>query len=284
MERIGIIGGSGLYELAGINKKEEVSLSTPYGNPSDKFILAELAGRQLIFLPRHGRSHNISPSQINYRANIYGMKKLGAGWLISVSACGSLREEIKPMDFVIPRQFVDRTNQARKYTFFDEGAVAHISFAYPVCEKLADNLLAAAGAAGVTVHRQGTYLNMEGPQFSTLAESNLYRAWGMDIIGMTNLAEARLAREAELCYSTLAAVTDYDCWRQEEVTIDTVIKNLQNNVTFAQKILAAVIPLIGKERRCPCGEALKNAIVTRPQAMTKEVKEKLGIIIKKYVR
>lgn len=283
MERIGIIGGSGLYDLAGITEKEEVSLSTPYGRPSDKYVIAELGGRQLVFLPRHGRGHSIGPSQINYRANIYGMKKLGAGWIISVSACGSLREEIKPMDFVVPRQFVDRTNQARKYTFFDEGIVAHISFAYPVCEKLANNIFTGAKNIGVDIHPAGTYLNMEGPQFSTLAESNLYRVWGMDIIGMTNLAEARLAREAEICYATLAAVTDYDCWRQEEVSIDIVIKNLQNNVANAKKILGAVIPLIGKQRECACSEALKNAIVTRPQMIPEETKQKLDIIINKYL-
>lgn len=285
MERIGIIGGSGLYSLDGIKKKEEVSLSTPYGNPSGKFIVAEFKDKEIVFLPRHGVDHNISPSRINYRANIYGMKKLSVGWIISVSACGSLREELKPRDFVIPLQFVDRTNQARKYTFFDEGVVAHIAFANPVCECLSKLVFDAAKKVGVEVHYGKTYINMEGPQFSTLAESNLYRSWGMDIIGMTNMAEARLAREAEICYATLAAVTDYDCWRQDEesVSLEMILDNLKNNTQNAKRILELVLPLIGKERRCLCSQALKYAIVTQAKAIPRAIKDKLAVIAGKYM-
>jgi 5'-methylthioadenosine phosphorylase len=284
MKRIGIIGGSGLYNLEGITKKEEISIDTPFGKPSDNFILTEFEGKEVLFLPRHGRAHAISPSSINYRANIYGMKKLGVEWIISVSACGSLKEELKPKDFVIPLQFVDRTNQARKYTFFDEGIVAHVSLAYPVCQELAEKINQAAKNVGVSTHYGGTYLNMEGPQFSTLAESNLYRSWGMDIIGMTNMAEARLAREAEICYSTLAAVTDYDCWREEVVTLDIVLDNLKQNIDNAQKILKAVLSLIGEERPCGCSKALGEAIVTRPQNISDSVKQKLDVIAGKYLK
>jgi len=285
MERIGIIGGSGLYDLEGLKKKDEVDLNTPFGSPSDKFIVAEFAEREIVFLPRHGRKHNIPPSSINYRANIYGMKKLGAGWIISVSACGSLKEELKPLDFVLPLQFVDRTNQARKYTFFDEEIVVHIGFAHPVCENLADKLRQAAKKSAVTAYYGGTYLNMEGPQFSTLAESKLYRSWGMDIIGMTNMAEARLAREAEICYATLAAVTDYDCWHSSHsvVTAQMVINNLLKNVDNAKKILKAVVPLIEKERACGCKDTLKNSIVTPLKEVTPSKKESLKHIISKYL-
>ncbi|RKY45979.1 MAG: S-methyl-5'-thioadenosine phosphorylase [Candidatus Omnitrophota bacterium] len=285
MERVGIIGGSGLYKIEGLKRKKEISLTTPFGKPSDKFILAEFQGREVVFLPRHGRNHKISPSTINYRANIYGMKKLGVGWIISVSACGSLKEHIQPLDFVIPLQFVDRTNQARKYTFFDEGIVVHISFAHPVCESLAKKLKEGAKKVGVKLHYGGVYLNMEGPQFSTLAESNLYRSWGMDIIGMTNMAEARLAREAEICYATLAAVTDYDCWHpsHDNVTAQMVIDNLFKNVENAKKILKEIIPLIEKKRECNCKQALKDAIVTPKRAIPPKKKLALKPIIGKYL-
>ncbi|UCG35764.1 MAG: S-methyl-5'-thioadenosine phosphorylase [Candidatus Omnitrophota bacterium] len=285
MERIGIIGGSGLYQLEGVKVKKEISLNTPFGDPSDKFILVELDGREVVFLPRHGKAHSISPSRINYRANIYGMKKLNVGWIISVSACGSLKEELKPLDFVIPTQFVDRTNQARAHTFFDEGIVAHIGFAQPICTELAKVVQKAAEGVGVTVHYGGTYLNMEGPQFSTLAESNLYRSWGLDIIGMTNMAEARLAREAEICYSSLAAVTDYDCWHQteESVSVDIILDNLRRNVDNAKKVIKSAISAISKARSCSCENALKYAIVTQAPAIPKKVKQKLDIIIGKYI-
>lgn len=285
MSRIGVIGGSGLYNLEGADKKDEIYLNTPFGRPSDKFILMEFAGKEVVFLPRHGREHTVNPSQINYRANIYGMKQLGVERLISVSACGSLKEELKPTDFVIPLQFVDRTNQGRPHTFFDEGIVVHVSLAYPICEELAKNVLTSARNVGVSVHDGGTYLNMEGPQFSTLAESNLYRMWGMDIIGMTNMTEARLAREAEICYVSLCAVTDYDCWRQEEeaVTVDIILEYLRKNTENAKKILRTVIPFLDGERTCSCREALKYAIVTNTAASSVEIKKKLNILIGKYM-
>lgn len=286
MKRIGIIGGSGLYDIEGLEAKEWIEVKTPFGEPSDKFLLGKLGEKEVVFLPRHGRGHKVSPSQLNYRANIFGMKYLGVERLISVSACGSLKETIKPLDFVIPTQFVDRTNQARKQTFFDDRIVVHISFSQPVCLELANIIYNTAKQKPLTVHFGGTYLNMEGPQFSTLAESNLYRMWGMDIIGMTNMAEARLAREAEICYATLAAVTDYDCWHSsaETVSADMVLSNLKKNVKRAKEILKDVIANIPPKRTCSCKEALKYAIVTNPKAIPQEVKEKLGILIKKYIR
>lgn len=284
MSRIGVIGGSGLYDLEGVKKIDEVEVKTPFGSPSDKFTVCELEGKEIIFLPRHGKNHRISPSNINYRANIYGMKKLNADRIISVSACGSLKEELRPLDFVIPAQFVDRTNQARKYTFFDEGAVAHISFAHPICKALAATLEQAAASTKINAHYGGTYLNMEGPQFSTLAESNLYRSWGMHIIGMTNMAEARLAREAEICYVSLAAITDYDCWHSEHdsVTVDVILGNLRKNVESSKKILKKFIQL-SEEKDCSCKQALKHAIVTRQDFIPEETKKKLSIIIEKYI-
>ncbi|MDD5195483.1 MAG: S-methyl-5'-thioadenosine phosphorylase [Candidatus Omnitrophica bacterium] len=286
MARIGVIGGSGLYQLEGLKVKKEVAVTTPFGKPSDKFILAELSGREIVFLPRHDKNHTIGPSGINYRANIYGMKQLGVEWIISVTACGSLKENLRPMDFVIPTQFVDRTNQARPQTFFDRGIVAHISFANPVCEHLAKNLYAAAKKTKVRSHYGGVYVNMEGPQFSTLAESNLYRSWNMDIIGMTNMTEARLAREAEICYATLAAVTDYDCWRQtsESVSVDMILANLKRNVANAKEIIKKVIALIPEKRTCACQDALRYAIVTNSKAIPKNTKKKLGLLIGKYTR
>ncbi len=286
MGKIGIIGGSGLYGLEGIKEKEEVAINTPYGAPSDRFFISELEGKEVVFLPRHGKHHQFNPSSINYRANIYGMKKLGVEKLISLTACGSLKERYQPMDFVIPLQFVDRTNQARKYTFFDQGVTVHIGFAHPVCLDLAGQLKQAAENVGVTTHYGGTYLNMEGPQFSTLAESNLYRSWGMDIIGMTNMAEARLAREAEICYVSLAAVTDYDCWHpdHDNVTLDIILNNLKNNVANSKKILTEFISLVTDQRNCGHQEALRQAIVTRPEYIPAEIKKKLDIILSKYLK
>lgn len=286
MGHIGIIGGSGLYRMEGLKKIKSVAVKTPFGAPSDKYITGELLGRQVVFLPRHGLGHRIGPSQINFRANIYGMKALGVDRIISISACGSLKEDIKPLDFVIPDQFVDRTNQARKMSFFEKGIVAHIGFADPVCKRLSEAVYLAAGEAGVTAHFGGTYLNMEGPAFSTRAESNLYRAWGMHIIGMTNMAEARLAREAEICYSTLAAVTDYDCWYvgQEEVTIDMVIANLKKNIENAKCILRRLIPALPKEQPCPCHKALEYAIITDRKLIPEKTRKDLRLIIGKYIK
>jgi len=286
MGRIGIIGGSGLYKMEGLKDVKAVALDTPFGEPSDKFIVGELESREVVFLPRHGVGHRISPTQINYRANIYGMKKLGVERIISVTACGSLKEEIKPLDFVVVDQFIDRTNHAREMTFFDEGIVAHIMFAHPVCGQLSGFIYEAGKESGVKMHHKGTYINMEGPAFSTLAESNLYRSWGVDVIGMTNLPEAKLAREAEICYSTLAAVTDYDCWHphEETVTIDMVIQNLNKNIENAKKILAKVIKGLPSKRDCPCCNALEYAIITSRELIPAQTKKKLSLIIGKYIK
>ncbi|MBN1353583.1 MAG: S-methyl-5'-thioadenosine phosphorylase [Candidatus Omnitrophica bacterium] len=283
---IGVMGGSGLYHIDGMDIKQRKRITTPFGNPSGEFIIGKLEGSDIAFLPRHDRGHVISPTKINYRANIYGMKQLGVDRIISITACGSLKEELKPMDFVIPLQFVDRTNQARQYTFFDDGIVAHISFAHPICEDFADIVYEAAAGEGLNVHLGGTYINMEGPQFSTLAESNLYRSWGMDIIGMTNMTEARLAREAEICYVSLASVTDYDCWREtsESVNVDMIVANLTKNVENAKKILKKVITLISGERTCACKDALKYAILTDPRFISEKTKDRLSLIIGKYVK
>ncbi|MBN3038642.1 MAG: S-methyl-5'-thioadenosine phosphorylase [Candidatus Omnitrophica bacterium] len=285
MSKIGIIGGSGLYSIEGMKLKERIRLDTPFGRPSDEFISGELEGRPVIFLPRHARGHKISPTEINFRANIYGMKKLGVERIISVCAVGSLKEEIKPCDLLIPDQFVDRTNQARKSTFFEDGIVAHIAFAEPVCPITARILNQAATGLGLTVHPKGTYINMEGPAFSTRAESNLYKSWGMDIIGMTNMAEARLAREAELCYVTLSMVTDYDCWRQgsEEVSVDLILENANKNIENAKRVIKEAIRHMPAERNCLCVHALKGAIATAPQNISAEAKKKLSIIIGKYL-
>lgn len=285
MSRIGIIGGSGLYKIEGIKNVKKLSIQTPFGKPSDKFIVGNLEGREVVFLPRHGVGHRISPTRINYRANIYGMKKLGVERIISVTACGSLKEELKPMDFVVVDQFVDRTNHSREMSFFDKGVVAHIGFAYPVCKELAESVYKAGAALKLNMHKGGTYLNMEGPAFSTLAESKLYRSWGMDVIGMTNMPEAKLAREAEICYSTLACVTDYDCWhpQHESVTIDMIIQNLLNNVENAKKIISAVVGALAEHRTCDCKDTLKFAIITDKKLIPAKVKKDLGIIIGKYI-
>ena len=281
---IGIIGGSGLYNIEGIKDIQSVSVDTPFGMPSDSFTVGTLEGRQVAFLPRHGKGHTILPSELNFRANIYAMKKLGAGHIIAVSAVGSMKEEIKPLDIVIPDQFFDRT-RGRISTFFGEGIVGHVSFADPVCETLADKLHHAAKSVGARVHKGGTYLCMEGPLFSTRAESNVYRQWGVSIIGMTNLQEAKLAREAEICYSTLAMSTDYDCWRVEEesVTLEMIIGNLNKNAEMAKRILKTVIPTIPKERKCACATASQHAIVTHKDKIPENTKKKLDVIFGKYI-
>jgi len=284
MSKIGIIGGSGLYKIEGIKNVKEVSVSTPFGKPSDKFITGKLEGKEVVFLPRHGVGHRISPSEINYRANIYGMKKLGVERIISVTACGSLKEELKPMDFVVVDQFVDRTNHARNMTFFEKGIVAHLVFAHPVCNELSRRILEAGKNLKLNLHEGGTYVTMEGPAFSTLAESNLYRRWGMDVIGMTNMSEAKLAREAEICYAVLAAVTDYDCWhpQHESVTVEMIINNLSKNIANAKKILTSTLRNLPSTRTCACGDALKYAIVTDRKLIPQKIKKDLKPIIGKY--
>lgn len=282
---IGIIGGSGLYNIEGIKDIQSVSVDTPFGKPSDSFTVGTLEGRNVAFLPRHGKGHTILPSELNFRANIYAMKKLGAGHIIAVSAVGSMKEEIKPLDIVIPDQFFDRT-RGRISTFFGEGIVGHVSFADPVCATLADKLHHAVKSVGARVHKGGTYLCMEGPLFSTRAESHVYRQWGVSIIGMTNLQEAKLAREAEICYSTLAMSTDYDCWRVEEepVTLEMIIGNLNKNAETAKRILKAVIPTIAKERTCACATASQSAIVTHKDNIPESTKKKLDVIFGKYFK
>lgn len=290
MPRIGIIGGSGLYEIEGLQNTKWTEVDTPFGKPSDKYLIGKLNGEELAFLPRHGRGHKIMPSEVNYRANIFGMKKLGVEWLISISTVGSFKKEIKPLDIVIIDQFVDRTNQARKMTFFGDGIVAHIAFAEPICSVLSDILYEVAKKLAVqnniTVHKGGTYINMEGPAFSTEAESFLYKSWGMDVIGMTNMPEAKLAREAEMCFATVAMVTDYDAWYGEEsvVTVDMIIQNLNKNVKVVKGLIKNTIPLIPKERNCICADALKNAIITGAELVPKKRKKELQLIIGKYLK
>src|SRR5881394_2337865 len=269
---IGIIGGSGLYQMPELENIREVPVETPFGDPSDAFIVGELEGVTVAFLPRHGRGHRLTPSELPFRSNIYAMKLLGVEYILSVSAVGSLQEQYAPTDFVIPDQFFDRTRaRAHESTFFGEGIVGHITFANPVCNELGDILEASCKEVGVTIHRGGTYICMEGPAFSTKAESDVYRQWGMDVIGMTNLQEAKLAREAEICYATLALVTDYDCWHEghDAVTVDMVIQNLTQNAINAQKLIRTTIAkLSNRERSCKCGSALKHAILTTPEAVT----------------
>jgi len=282
---IGIIGGSGLYEMADLTEREEVTLTTPFGDPSGPYLVGTLRGRKVAFLARHGVGHRISPSELNFRANIFGMKMLGVGSILSASAVGSLRAEMKPLDIVIPDQFFDRT-KGRISTFFGRGLVAHVGFAHPICSVLSRVVGDSASRVGATVHRGGTYVCMEGPQFSTLAESNLYRSWGMDIIGMTNLQEAKLAREAEICYVTIALVTDYDCWHpdHDSVTVDMIISTLMQNVQTAQRIILDAVAAVPAQRTCGCASALSHAILTRPDAIPAETKRDLGIIIGKYVK
>lgn len=285
--KIGVIGGSGLYQMAALTDVEEVKMETPYGDPSDAFIVGTLNGVRVAFLPRHGRGHRFTPTEVPYRANIYAMKLLGVERIISASAVGSLREEFKPMDIAFPDQFFDRTRQ-RPSTFFGDGIVAHVSMAHPVCAELCDTLEAAARAelTGIDIHRGGTYLCMEGPAFSTVAESNVYRSWGMSVIGMTNLQEAKLAREAEICYATMALVTDYDCWHPEHdhVTVEMIIDYLNHNAENAQKLIAAAVTrLAAAERGCKCGHSLRHAIITAPDKITPEAKQRLQAIVGKYV-
>jgi 5'-methylthioadenosine phosphorylase len=284
--QIGIIGGSGLYQMPELTDIEEVKVDTPFGDPSDAFILGTLDGVRVAFLPRHGRGHRFTPTDLPFRANIYAMKLLGVERILSASAVGSLQEKYAPLDMVIPDQFFDRTRaRAHESTFFGEGIVAHITFAHPVCAELGDVLESACGTIDVKTHRGGTYLCMEGPAFSTKAESNVYRSWGMDIIGMTNLQEAKLAREAEICYATLALVTDYDCWHEahDAVSVETVIEYLNKNVRNAQLIMReAVKQLTGKARACGCASALKNAIFTAPEIWPEATRKKLEAIISKY--
>jgi len=286
MSKIGIIGGSGLYKIEGLEIIKQLKVKTPFGEPSDKFTIGKLEGQEVVFLPRHGLGHRISPSEINYRANIFAMKKLAVERIISVTACGSLKEELKPLDFVVVDQFVDRTNCGRKMSFFDQGVVGHIVFAHPVCPQLSAGIYAAGKSLNLNMHKTGTYLNMEGPQFSTLAESQLYRSWNMDVIGMTNLAEAKLCREAEICYATLACTTDYDCWHPDHasVTLEMVISNLQKNVQHAKEIICKVIQGLSSQRKCSCGEALKFALVTDRKLISGKVKKDLDILIGKYVK
>lgn len=284
--KIGIIGGSGLYQMPELLNVEELELDTPFGKPSDAFIAGTLEGERVVFLPRHGRGHSFTPTEVPYRANIYAMKMLGVERILSASAVGSLQEQYAPLDMVIPDQFFDRTRaRARESTFFGEGIVAHVTFAHPVCDELGDILEEACKVTEVKTHRRGTYLCMEGPAFSTKAESEVYRSWNMDVIGMTNLQEAKLAREAEICYATLALVTDYDCWHpgHDDVTIDIVVEYLNKNVRNAQLIMKeAVKRLSGSERDCKCGSALKNAIFTAPHLWPAETRQKLDVIVKKY--
>ena len=281
---IGIIGGSGLYDMAELTDREEKTIATPFGAPSGPYVIGTLRGKRVAFLPRHGVGHRLLPSELNYRANIYGMKVLGVERILSASAVGSLKMEYKPLDIVIPDQFFDRT-KGRISTFFGNGIVAHVAFAHPLCHDLSAIAADAAQKVGATVHRGGTYVNMEGPQFSTLAESRLYRSWGMDIIGMTNLQEAKLAREAEICYATLALVTDYDCWHpgHDAVTIETVVEYLNKNVRNAQIVLRETVKrLSSSERDCKCGSALQHAIFTAPGLWPEATTKKLDAIIKKY--
>src|SRR5579872_4668391 len=281
---IGIIGGSGLYNMPGFETQEEAVIQTPFGDPSDNFVLGKLAGRQVAFLARHGRGHRISPSELNFRANIWGMKSLGVERILSLSAVGSLKEEHRPLDFVIPDQFFDRT-KARPSTFFGDGLVAHISFADPICPQLAAVVCQAAHVSGVTAKNGGTYLCMEGPAFSTKAESNVYRSWGMDVIGMTNLQEAKLAREAEICYVTVAMVTDYDCWHEEHdaVTVTDILANLNKNAENACKVVAASVANMPVARECKCGAALAHALITDRKAVPEATRKKLELLVGKYL-
>ena len=280
---IGIIGGSGLYSMPGLTNTREQRITTPFGDPSDAFMLGNLAGRRVAFLSRHGRGHLLLPSELNFRANIFAMKKLGVERIFSVSAVGSLKEEHQPTDFIIPDQFIDRTFH-RESTFFGHGIVGHIAFGDPVCAVVAKAIAAACQSVGVVGKNGGTYVCMEGPQFSTRAESNLYRSWGADIIGMTNLQEAKLAREAEICYATMAMVTDYDCWREghDAVTVEQVVAVLNQNAANASKVVAAAIAAIPAERTCACASALKYAILTSPAAISPAVQERLDLLLEKY--
>jgi 5'-methylthioadenosine phosphorylase len=283
--QIGIIGGSGLYDMAEVTDREERILTTPFGDPSGPYVLGTLRGKRVAFLARHGAGHRLSPSELNFRANIFGMKLLGVEYILSASAVGSLKQEYAPLDIVIPDQFIDRT-LGRVSTFFGRGLVAHVGFAHPFCTPLSALAYASGKSAGATMHKGGTYVCMEGPQFSTLAESNLYRSWGADIIGMTNLQEAKLAREAEICYSTIALVTDYDCWHpdHDHVTVEMIINNLTQNAKTAQQIIANSVAALPFERTCACASALKYALITRPDAIPATTRQELEPIVGKYLQ
>ena len=283
--QIGIIGGSGLYDMAEVTERTEVTLSTPFGEPSAPYLLGTLRGKRVAFLSRHGAGHRLSPSELNYRANIFGMKMLGVEYLLSASAVGSLKEELPPLDIVMPDQFIDRT-KGRISTFFGRGLVAHVSFAHPICRALSTVAFENGKRVGAKVHKGGTYVCMEGPQFSTLAESELYRSWGADVIGMTNLQEAKLAREAEMCYATIALVTDYDCWHQDHdsVTVDLIVANLLQNAKTAQQIIAGAVEQLPYARTCECGSALKYALITRPDAIPTQTRQELDLLVGKYLQ
>lgn len=282
---IGVIGGSGLYEMEGLEDIEQITLSTPFGDPSDKYVTGLLNGVKMVFLPRHGRGHRLLPSEVNYRANIHGMKQLGVKQIISVSAVGSLKEEIVPGNIVIPNQFIDRTKGIRKDTFFGDGIVAHAGFADPVCHSLSDVLYSSALKAGATVHLGGTYICMEGPAFSTRAESFLYRSIGGDIIGMTNLTEAKLAREAEICYGVIALSTDYDCWHEthDDVTVEAILEIIHKNVATAKSIIRHAVGMLADTKQCTCQNAMQYAIVTERSKISEETKKRLSILVGKYL-
>jgi 5'-methylthioadenosine phosphorylase len=282
---IGIIGGSGLYDMADVSDRSEVTLTTPFGEPSGPYVIGTLRGKRVAFLARHGAGHRLSPSELNFRANIFGMKMLGVEYLLSASAVGSLKQEYRPLDIVFPDQFIDRT-RGRISTFFGRGLVAHVGFAHPFCRLLSGVAHESGQRSGATVHKGGTYVCMEGPQFSTLAESKMYRSWGADIIGMTNLQEAKLAREAEICYTTIALVTDYDCWHPEHdsVTVEMVIANLLQNAKTAQQIIAGAVDRLPFERSCECASALKYALITRPDAIPADTLRDLAPLVGKYVQ
>jgi 5'-methylthioadenosine phosphorylase len=297
MITIGIIGGSGLYDMAELTDREERRVDTPFGEPSAPYVIGTLGGRRVAFLARHGAGHRLLPSELNFRANIFGFKTLGVEFILSASAVGSLKEQYRPLDLLIPDQFYDRT-KGRVSTFFGRGLVAHVGFAHPFCGPLSGVAYEAArnaglgagggattGASGPAVHKGGTYVCMEGPQFSTLAESQLYRSWGMDVIGMTNLQEAKLAREAEICYTTIALITDYDCWHpaHDQVTVEMIIANLTENARTAQQVIAGAVARLPLERSCECASALKHAVITRPDAIPDAVKRELAPLVGKYL-
>jgi 5'-methylthioadenosine phosphorylase len=284
-QAIGVIGGSGLYEMEGLTDIRTIAVDTPFGRPSDDYVTGLLNGVKMVFLPRHGRGHRLLPSEVNYRANIFGMKKLGVERIISVSAVGSMKEEIPPGDIVIPDQFIDRTKGFRKDTFFGDGIVVHVSFADPVCASLSNLLFSAAQRAGAKAHKGGTYVCMEGPAFSTRAESYLYRSFGASVIGMTNLTEAKLAREAEICYGTIALSTDYDCWHEqhEDVSIEAIVAIIRQNVAMARNIIRHAVSDIGGGRSCPCASALQHAVITDREVIPEQIKQQLDIIIGKYL-
>ncbi|MBI5887591.1 MAG: S-methyl-5'-thioadenosine phosphorylase [Deltaproteobacteria bacterium] len=285
VKTVGVIGGSGLYEMDGLKKVKAVRVTTPFGKPSDEYITGMLGGTKMVFLPRHGRGHTLSPSEVNYRANIYGMKKLGVEWIISVSAVGSMKERIKPGHIVVVDQFFDRT-KGRPSTFFGNGIVGHVEFADPVCHDLSKTLNQAARDAGATVHMGGTYVCIEGPQFSTRAESNVYRSWGVDVIGMTNIPEAKLAREAEICYATIALSTDYDCWHttEESVTVEMILATIKANVEMARQIIKNAAPAIAAHRGCKCPGAMRYAVLTDRKKIPAKAKKDLALLIGKYLK